>query len=191
MIRLLCTLALVSIMNIAHAEETAVIETSLGTFEVALYRADAPKTVENFTKLASQGYFNGILFHRISRGFVIQAGDPQTKDKALMNRWGTGGTSIYGAKFEDELNKETQSYKDGYQKGVLAMANAGPNTNGSQFFVLLEDQTSWMPHNYTIFGRVTKGMEVVTKIGEQPIVNGENDGRPVEDIAIKSVTVKK
>ena len=191
MLRTLCILALVSLMNIAHAEETAVIETSLGTFEAKLYRSDAPKTVENFTKLSQQGYFNGILFHRISRGFVIQAGDPQTKDKSLMNRWGTGGTSIYGAKFEDELNKNTQSYKDGYQKGVLAMANAGPNTNGSQFFVLLEDQTSWMPHQYTIFGAVTKGMDVVTKIGEQPIVDGENDGRPAVDIVIKSITIKQ
>ena len=178
-------------MTPAFAEETAVVETSLGTFEITLYRSDAPKTVENFTKLSSQNYYNGILFHRISKGFVIQAGDPQTKDKSLMSRWGSGGSSIYGAKFEDELNKDTKSYKEGYQKGVLAMANAGPGTNGSQFFVLLEDQTSWMPHNYTIFGRVTKGMDVVTKIGDEPIVNGDNDGRPVNDIVINKITIKQ
>jgi peptidyl-prolyl cis-trans isomerase-like 1 len=162
------------LMNAAIANDHVVIETSLGTFEVELYNDDAPKTVKNFVELTKKGFYDGILVHRIARDFVIQAGDPKTKDPSQMKLWGTGGESIYGKSFEDELNSGTQSYKTGYAKGVLAMANSGPGTNSSQFFVLLEDQTSWMPHNYTIFGKVTTGMDVVEKIGSQPIVNGDN-----------------
>lgn len=166
-----------------NKKETGVIETTMGTIEVELYRSDAPKTVENFTKLAQQKYFDGIIFHRVSKGFVIQGGDPTGT--------GTGGKSIYGKEFEDELNPAAPSYKEGYKKGVLAMANRGPNTNTSQFFIMLKDIPS-MPKNYTIFGKVVKGMDIVEKIGQVDITPamGPNDGKPKVDVVMKKVTIK-
>lgn len=133
----------------------AIIKTAKGEIDIELYPQDAPKTVTNFATLASEGYYNNLTFHRVEPGFVIQGGDP--------NGNGTGGTSIYGDTFEDELNPATKSYQAGYQAGVVAMANRGPNTNGSQFFIMLADNPS-LPKNYTIFGKVTKGMDVVQKI---------------------------
>ena len=108
----------------------AVIETTLGTIEAELYSADAPKTVENFVGLAGAKYFDGVIFHRVVPGFVIQGGDPTGT--------GTGGKSIWGMEFPDELNPATGSYKAGYAKGVLAMANRGPNTNTSQFSLAVQ-----------------------------------------------------
>lgn len=133
---------------------TATIETDKGTIELVLYPTDAPKTVTNFATLAKNGYYNNLTFHRVVDGFVIQGGDPTGTGK--------GGESVYGAKFEDELNPETASYKEGYKEGVLAMANSGPDTNGSQFFIMLADNP--LPNQYTIFGKVTAGMDVVKKI---------------------------
>ncbi len=133
----------------------ATISTAKGDIVVEFYPQDAPKTVTNFATLAKSGFYNGLSFHRVEPGFVIQGGDPKGD--------GTGGTSIYGSTFEDELNPETQSYKDGYKEGVLAMANRGPNTNSSQFFIMLADNDT-LPKNYTIFGKVTSGMDVVKKI---------------------------
>ncbi len=140
----------------------ATIKTEKGDIELALYPTDAPKTVTNFATLAKNGYYDCLTFHRVEPNFVIQGGDP--------NGNGTGGTSVYGAKFEDELNQSTQSYKDGYQEGVLAMANAGPNTNGSQFFIMLANNQS-LPKNYTIFGKVTKGLDVVHKIAIGDVID--------------------
>jgi len=167
-----------------NVKETAVIETSMGTIEAELYRADAPKTVENFVKLAEKKYFDGVIFHRVSKGFVIQGGDPTGT--------GAGGKSIWGKEFDDELNPNTPSYKEGYKKGVLAMANRGPNTNTSQFFIILRDINS-LPKNYTIFGKVVKGMEVVDKIGEVEITpqRGSSDGKPKVDVVMKKVTIRK
>jgi len=164
-------------------KEIAVVETSMGTFEILLYRADAPKTVENFVRLSQKGYYNGIIFHRVAKGFVIQTGDPTGT--------GSGGRSIWGKEFEDELNPNTPSYKEGYVKGVVAMANRGPNTNTSQFFILLNDAPR-LPHNYTIFGKVVKGMDVVERIGQVPITPqlGPNDGRPLKNIVIKKITIR-
>jgi len=168
----------------AKMKEIAVIETSLGTIEAEFYRDDAPKTVENFVRLAEKKFFNGIIFHRVSKGFVIQGGDPTGT--------GTGGKSIYGKEFEDELNPAAPSYKAGYLHGVLAMANHGPNTNTSQFFIMLKDNLR-MPKNYTIFGKVIKGIEVVDKIGEVDINPGfgPTDGKPKVDIKMKSVTIRR
>jgi cyclophilin family peptidyl-prolyl cis-trans isomerase len=168
----------------AAQKEIAVIETSMGTIEAELYRADAPKTVENFVKLAEKKYFDGVIFHRVSKGFVIQGGDPTGT--------GGGGKSIYGAEFKDELDQATPSYKAGYVKGVLAMANRGPNTNTSQFFIMLQDAPR-MPKNYSIFGKVVKGIEVVDKIGEVEIIPqmGARDGKPKVDIVMKSVTIRR
>src|SRR5260221_2719379 len=135
--------------------KSAVITTTKGPIAIQLYPQDAPKTVTNFATLAKLGYYNGLTFHRVVPGFVIQGGDP--------NGNGTGGYSIYGPTFGDELNASASSYKAGYLEGVVAMANSGPNTNGSQFFIMLADNPS-LPKAYTIFGKVTQGMDVVKKI---------------------------
>jgi cyclophilin family peptidyl-prolyl cis-trans isomerase len=171
--------------NIARRKTVNVlIETTKGNIELELYESDAPKTVANFAGLAKQGYYNGIIFHRISKGFVIQGGDPTGT--------GSGGKSIYGKEFEDELNPSTQSYKEGYVRGTVAMANSGPNTNTSQFFIVLQD-AQWLPKNYTIFGKVTKGMEAVDSIAAVEIIprTRATDGRPKVDIVMKKVTVLK
>ena len=167
-----------------NLKEYAIIETTMGTIEIELYPADAPKTVENFVKLAEKKYFDGVIFHRVSKGFVIQGGDPKGT--------GTGGTSIWGKEFDDELNPNTPSYKEGYKKGVVAMANRGPNTNTSQFFIMLRDNTN-LPKNYTIFGKVIKGMDVVDAIGQVEIVPamGPSDGKPKVDVVMKKVTIRK
>jgi cyclophilin family peptidyl-prolyl cis-trans isomerase len=171
-------------------KKTAVVETSMGTFEFVLYGEDAPKTVENFVKQAGKKFFDGMRVHRVAKGFVIQTGDEKSKDLKKVSEWGLGGQSIWGKPFEDELNPETPSYKAGYDRGVVAMANAGANTNTSQFFVCLKK--AGLPHNYTIFGKVTKGMEVVDKIGDVAIVPtmGPTDGRPKVDVMIKKIRIK-
>lgn len=128
------------------SNKKAVITTQKGTIEFELYPEEAPKTVSNFVFLAEEGFYDGLIFHRVEPGFVIQGGDP------LGN--GTGGP---GYQFEDEPVKRT------YDKGIVAMANAGPNTNGSQFFIMLED-TPQLPPQYTIFGKVIAGQEVVDSI---------------------------
>lgn len=163
---------------------TATIVTSLGNITLELYGEDAPKTVANFVGLAKQDFYDGILFHRVVPGFVIQGGDPKSKDISLKSQWGQGGGSIYNnAQFEDELNKETPSYKRGYVRGTLAMANAGPNTNTSQFFIMVG---SGLPPLYTIFGYVREGMDVVDAI----VANGEG-APPPNPIAITDVTVRE
>ena len=163
----------------------AVIETSMGTLEILLYSDDAPKTVANFVGLAEEKYFDGVMFHRVSRNFVIQGGDPTGK--------GTGGKSIYGKPYEDELNPATASFKAGYLKGVVAMAHPPrPNSNTSQFFIMLDDIRS-LPKEYTIFGKVVKGIEVVDAIGMVDITPemGPTDGRPKTPVVMKSVTIRR
>ncbi len=149
------------------------IKTNFGEIKFQTYDSDAPKTVENFITLANKGFYNGVIFHRVIKDFMIQGGDPTGT--------GMGGP---GYKFEDELNPKTESYKAGYKKGVVAMANAGPNTNGSQFFIMLENYP--LPNNYTIFGKVIEGQDVVDKIGE--VKTGAND-RPLTNVVMESVTV--
>ncbi len=151
------------------------IETNYGIIKFETYDADAPKTVQNFITLTQKGFYDNLTFHRIAKGFVIQGGDPKGN--------GTGGP---GYAFEDELNTNSESYKEGYKKGVVAMANSGPNTNGSQFFIMLEDYP--LPHLYTIFGRVSEGQEIVDKIGTLQV--GAND-KPVAPVIMKKVTVKE
>ena len=156
-----------------------------GTIVVDLYDKDAPKTVENFLRLTDSGFYNCLTFHRIAQGFVIQGGDPSGN--------GTGGLSAYGQKFADELNPNTQSYKTGYEEGVLAMANSGPNTNGSQFFITLADVSKALTHSYTIFGKVVSGMDIVKKIGQVSItpVSGPSDGAPTTPVVMESVKISK
>ncbi|HUZ92694.1 MAG TPA: peptidylprolyl isomerase [Candidatus Paceibacterota bacterium] len=149
------------------------LKTSLGDITFATFDDDAPKTVQNFITLANKGFYNNVIFHRVISGFMIQGGDPTGT--------GTGGP---GYSFADELNPSTPSYQAGYVRGVVAMANAGPNTNGSQFFIMLQDTS--LPHNYTIFGKVVSGQDVVDAIGNLP--TNSND-RPLNPPVIKNVVV--
>jgi cyclophilin family peptidyl-prolyl cis-trans isomerase len=167
-------------------KEIAVVETSMGTFEIELYPQDAPKTVENFVGLAGKKYFDGCRVHRVVPGFVIQMGDDKSKDTALRAQWGTGGHSLWGKAFADELNPSTKSYQEGYKKGVVAMANAGPNTNTSQFFVCTANVG--LPHSYTIFGKVVSGMDVIDKIGS---VQRNPQDQPLVDVVVKKIHLKK
>ncbi|MBL0332589.1 MAG: peptidylprolyl isomerase [Chlorobiota bacterium] len=161
----------------------AILKTSLGDIKIEFYGEDAPKTVANFLGLAKQGFYDGILFHRVVSGFVIQAGDPQTKDSTLKDLWGTGGESIYGSEFEDELNAKSPSYKRGYVEGVVAMANAGPNTNTSQFFIGFGKAIN-LPKKYTIYGKVIMGLDIVHTIEK---VKVDANSRPLIPVVIISV----
>ncbi len=154
------------------------IETSQGDIIVQMYDTDAPKAVNNFVTLAGKGFYDNLIFHRVIPGFMIQGGDPKGV--------GTGGP---GYQFEDELNPAAPSSQLGYQKGVLAMANAGPNTNGSQFFIMLEDYATApriLPHLYTIFGKVIEGQNIVDAIGR---VQTDPNDKPVTPVVIKKVSV--
>jgi len=171
----------------------ATVETSLGTFEMELLTNEAPKTVENFTRLVEKKYFDGTHVHRISRTEgVIQMGDEKSKDTSKVKEWGTGGRSASGREFADELNLNSTVYKQGYRKSVVAMANRGPNTNASQFFIMLRDMP-YKPKNYTIFGRVIKGQSVVDRIGQLDIVPqlSSDDGRPKVHVQIRKVTIRE
>jgi peptidyl-prolyl cis-trans isomerase B (cyclophilin B) len=146
---------------------TATMHTSLGSITIELFDEDAPKTVENFRRLAGENYYDGIIFHRVIPDFMIQGGCPQGT--------GTGGP---GYTFEDEFN----SHK--VVRGALAMANAGPNTNGSQFFIVTADACPWLDGKHTVFGQVTDGMEAVDAIEGVPTGRGD---RPVEPPTIESI----
>jgi cyclophilin family peptidyl-prolyl cis-trans isomerase len=150
------------------------IQTTKGDIEIELFSNDAPKATENFLTLAKKNFYDGVIFHRVIKGFMIQGGDPTGT--------GRGGP---GYTFPDELNPATDSYKAGYVRGTVAMANAGPNTNGSQFFIMHADYP--LPHNYTIFGRVTKGLEVVDMIANS-VTNAED--RPQQDIVMTKVVAQ-
>ncbi len=147
----------------------ATLHTTQGDIAVELFVKEAPATVNNFLHLAKDGFYDGVIFHRVVPGFVVQGGDPTGT--------GRGGP---GYQFKDELNNPRP-----YKRGTLAMANAGPNTNGSQFFICLKDVG--LPYSYTIFGQVTSGMEAVDAIAELPRA-GE---KPTEDAVIESVTVSE
>jgi cyclophilin family peptidyl-prolyl cis-trans isomerase len=159
------------------ANRTAVIETNKGTIRVEMLEDDAPKTTENFITLAQRGYYDGIIFHRVIKGFMIQGGDPTGT--------GRGGESAWGGRFNDEINSSSQVYQTGYKKGTMAMANAGPNTNGSQFFIMHVDYP--LPPSYTIFGRVTEGQDVVDAIATTPTGPGD---RPIQDVKMEKVTIE-
>jgi cyclophilin family peptidyl-prolyl cis-trans isomerase len=160
----------------------AVIETEKGVIEVEFLPSDAPKAVENFRLLAERGYFDGITFHRIVKDFMLQTGDPQGT--------GRGGESAWGGFFADEINRESALYKAGYKRGQLAMANMGPNTNGSQFFIMHQDYP--LPPNYVVFGKVTKGLEIVDLLAETPTKRGMDGGmsQPLTPPKLKKVTIK-
>ncbi len=147
----------------------ATIETNRGTLTAELYDREAPKTVENFEKLANSGFYDGVKFHRVIPDFMIQGGDPTGT--------GRGGP---GYQFEDEINQHKVA------RGALAMANAGPNTNGSQFFIVTAEEASWLDGKHTVFGRVTSGMDVVDAISD---VDRDARDKPREDVVIERVEV--
>ncbi|WP_420800276.1 peptidylprolyl isomerase [Neobacillus terrae] len=186
--------------EIAENEKAVEMETSMGKIKIKLFPEYAPKAVENFIKHSEEGYYNGLIFHRVIKDFMIQGGDPKGT--------GTGGESIYGKPFEDEFSKNLFNLR-----GALSMANAGPNTNGSQFFIVqksdLDSQmksqmeqagypkeiidaynehggTPWLDFRHTVFGQVVEGMDIVDKIANTPV--GAQD-KPNEDVTIKKITV--
>lgn len=185
--------AVVGVRYIASAQSepvvthTAVITTTQGDIKLELYGNDAPKTVENFVGLAKKGAYRGIRFHRVVPKFVIQTGDPKSRDTTLKSQWGKGGESIYGKTFEDELNPNAPSYRRGYVEGTLAMANRGPNTNTSQFFIVLNNDVK-LQKLYTIFGKVTEGMDVVKMIERSELLDSKA-GLPVTPTIVLDVTV--
>ena len=152
--------------------------TNKGAITLELFGDLKPKTVENFTKLAKEGFYNGTRFHRVIKGFMIQGGDPLSKDASKMNAWGTGGP---GYQFEDELSNENKNVI-----GTISMANSGPNTNGSQFFINTANN-NFLDTKHTVFGKVVAEMDVVTAI--ENTKTGQND-RPVEDMIIEKIEVK-
>lgn len=169
------------IMNTEKPQSSEKIEvklqTNLGDITLELYPKKAPKTVDNFVTLARDGFYDGTKFHRVIKDFMIQGGDPLSKDDSQRSYWGTGGP---GYKFEDEPNDLL------LEKGVLAMANSGPDTNGSQFFIITADATPWLQGKHTGFGKVISGMDVVDKIENQ--ATGSSD-QPLEDIVVERVEV--
>ena len=160
----------------------AVIDTDKGAIEIELLATESPKAVENFRLLAGRGYYDGIIFHRVVSGFMIQGGDPTGT--------GTGGESAWGADFADDINASSALYSSGYPRGTVAMANAGPNTNGSQFFIVHQDAP--LPPSYVIFGRVTGGMDVVDAIATTQTTMGADGAmsKPVTPQIMKKVTIR-
>ena len=162
-------------MNIDISKKyTAVIKTSMGDMSIEFFTEDAPLTVNNFINLSRDGYYDNVIFHRVISGFMIQGGDPSGTGHGEMGKFP-------GYKFEDELNNQRS-----YDKGILAMANAGPDTNGSQFFIMHVNYP--LPYQYTIFGFVTDGLEVIDKIAS--VETGDGD-KPVNDVVIETVEVKE
>ena len=162
-------------MNIDISKKyTTVIKTSMGDMSVEFFTEDAPITVNNFINLSRDGYYDNVIFHRVISGFMIQGGDPSGTGHGEMGKYP-------GYKFEDELNNQRS-----YDKGILAMANAGPDTNGSQFFIMHVNYP--LPYQYTIFGFVTDGLEVIDKIAS--VETGDGD-KPVNDVVIETVEVKE
>jgi len=159
----------------------AVIETEKGAIEVEFLATDSPKAVENFRLLAEHNYYDGLTFHRIVKGFMLQGGDPAGN--------GSGGESAWGGFFADDINRDSALYRGGYKRGMVAMANSGPDTNGSQFFIMHQDYP--LPPNYVIFAKVIRGIEVVDELAATPTRMGRDGGmsEPLTPPVIKKVTI--
>jgi cyclophilin family peptidyl-prolyl cis-trans isomerase len=156
----------------------AKITTNMGEIEIELLDSKSPNTVANFTRLADSGFYNGVRFHRVIEGFMIQTGDPLSKDITKKDSWGTGGP---GYKFADELTGDEQ-----YTIGTVAMANSGPNTNGSQFFIMTSNTP--LPPSYTVFGKVVSGQATADKIEKTPV---DGRDRPMTDVIISKIEIAK
>jgi len=159
-------------------EKIGILETNLGTIKFKLFSDAAPKTVENFQTLASNGFYDGVKFHRVIKDFMVQTGDPNSKD----DDWTNDGMGGPGYTFQDEIN----DYK--LIRGRVAMANSGVDTNGSQFFIVTKESTPWLDGKHTVFGEVIEGMDVVDKI--EAASTNEND-HPLEDIVINKALVEE
>jgi len=153
----------------------ATIHTNKGEFAIEFFDKEVPNTVANFVKLAKTGFYDGVKFHRVIKGFMIQGGDPLTKDDGQKSRWGTGGP---GYTFEDELGPENSNII-----GTISMANAGPDTNGSQFFINTNDNT-FLNTKHTVFGRVSAGMDTITAIENSPV---DASDKPIDPAVIESI----
>ncbi|MBA2334882.1 MAG: peptidylprolyl isomerase [Pyrinomonadaceae bacterium] len=160
------------------ANRIAVLETNKGTVKFELLEEDAPKATENFRLHADKGYYDGVIFHRIIPNFMIQGGDPLGE--------GFGGESAWGGKFDDEIDRNSPLYDGVYQKGTVAMANSGPNTNGSQFFIMHIDYP--LPPSYTKFGRLTEGQAVVDAIAQ--VATNQSD-KPLEPVVMNKVYIEE
>lgn len=156
----------------------AIMKTNFGDIKIKLYDKDAPKTVENFIKLSESKFYDEVKFHRVIKNFMIQGGDPNSKD----DDWSNDGTGGPGYSFNDEINQHK------IIKGTLAMANSGPNTNGSQFFIVTAESTPWLDGKHTAFGEITEGMDIVLKI--ENVKTNQND-HPVQDVIIKTIEITK
>ena len=156
-------------MKYDRAVTTATLNTNKGAIELELFEGDAPKTVGNFVKLAQDGFYDGVIFHRVIEDFMIQGGDPTGT--------GMGGP---GYQFEDEINAQK------VERGALAMANSGPNTNGSQFFIVTAAACPWLDGLHTVFGRVTSGMDVVDEIARSP---KDSRDKPLDEVRIESLQI--
>jgi cyclophilin family peptidyl-prolyl cis-trans isomerase len=160
------------------SNRTAIIETNKGTIKFELLEQDAPKTTENFRLLAERNYYDGVIFHRVIKNFMIQGGDPLGE--------GYGGESAWGGRFDDEINKDSELYAGIYEKGTVAMANSGPNTNGSQFFIMHVDYP--LPPSYTKFGKVIEGQDVVDAIADVETMPGD---KPTSPVVMNKVTIEE
>jgi cyclophilin family peptidyl-prolyl cis-trans isomerase len=160
------------------ANRTAVIETNKGIIKFELLEEDAPKTTENFRLLAERNYYDNVIFHRVIPNFMIQGGDPLGE--------GYGGESAWGGRFDDEIDRDSDLYSGVYEKGTVAMANAGPNTNGSQFVIMHIDYP--LPPSYTKFGRVLEGQDVVDAIAN--VQRNPND-KPLEPVVMNRVYIEE
>ena len=166
------------------AGHVAVIETDLGTIKVELLEDESPQTVENFKLLAGRGYYDGVIFHRVINGFMIQGGDPQGDGK--------GGETATGESLPNEIDKNSPLYQGGYKRGQVAMANKGrPETASSQFFIMHQDRPpQQLPPIYTVFGRVVEGMDVVDKIATAPNTGPSTMNRPVSPVKMNKVYIE-
>jgi len=169
-----------SVSDIITSSDTKMIakmQTNFGEIKLELFYSDAPKTVENFIKLAESGFYDGTKFHRVIKGFMIQGGDPLSEDDSLKSKWGTGGP---GYSFADEIHLNNHNVI-----GTISMANAGPDTNGSQFFINAGDN-KFLDTKHTVFGKVIKGMDIIKKIEE---VATEGPDCPIDSIIIESIKI--
>lgn len=166
-------------MQLPEKITSATITTNKGVIEIT-FASDTPVTVQNFAKLALSGFYDGTRFHRVIRDFMIQGGDPLSKDVSMKPRWGTGGP---GYTFKDEFHSGDQ-----FTQGTLAMANAGPNTNGSQFFIVTAVAgTPWLIGKHTVFGHVTKGLDIALNIGN---MSTDSTDKPLQDVIVQKVEIK-
>ena len=168
-----------SVKSLGYTDNpAAVMKTNMGEIKLELFVKDAPETVGNFIKLSKEKFYDGTRFHRVIKGFMIQGGDSNSKD----DDWSNDGVGGPGYAFKDEINPNK------IVRGVLAMANAGPNTNGSQFFIVTAESAPWLDGKHTVFGKVVEGMDIVDKIENSATDKTKND-HPVENVTIESVII--